>query len=256
MRKIIFLDIDGTILDTEKNIPEKAKEGIFSLKEKGHEVAIATGRGPFMFREIREELDIHSYVSYNGQIVVVDDELIHQYKFPLETIEKIINISKEHNHPIVYMAKDQMIGNVQYDERVAEAIGSLKMDHPQYDEHFYKKEPISQILLFCEEGEEKLYQERFPMLNFIRWHRYSVDITPKGGSKASGIEKMLQYLNVPKENSYAFGDGLNDLEMLEAVGFSVAMGNGHPKAKKVADYVTKHVDEDGLYYAFKDLKLL
>ena len=70
------------------------------------------------------------------------------------------------------------------------------------------------------------------MLNFIRWHRYSVDITPKGGSKASGIEKMLQYLNVPKENSYAFGDGLNDLEMLEAVGFSVRHGERSSESKE------------------------
>ena len=66
-KHIIFFDIDGTLLDEDKIMPNSTKEAIFALKEQGHEVAIATGRAPFMFVDIREELNIDTYISYNGQ---------------------------------------------------------------------------------------------------------------------------------------------------------------------------------------------
>lgn len=69
-KKIIFFDIDGTLLDHEKKVPATTKESIQELKEAGHIVAIATGRAPYHFEELREELGIHSYVCLNGQYVV------------------------------------------------------------------------------------------------------------------------------------------------------------------------------------------
>lgn len=70
-KKIIFFDIDGTLLDDDKKMPLTAEKAVFALKELGHEVAIATGRAPFMFKDIREQLEIDSYVSFNGQYVVL-----------------------------------------------------------------------------------------------------------------------------------------------------------------------------------------
>lgn len=256
MKKIVFLDIDGTILNTKKEIPEKTKRGIFTLKEKGYRVAIATGRGPFMFREIREELGIDSFISYNGQIVVAGGKTIHSNPFSETEIKELIAASKEKDHPLVFMSMEKMVANVEYDKRIEEAIGSLKFPHPDYDAEYYRKAPIYQILLFCEEGEERYIHERFKNFQVLRWHRYAVDIIPKESSKAKGIEIALDYFQIPVENAYAFGDGINDLEMLAAVGTSVAMGNGHPETKKVADFITKHVDDDGLYHAFKHLQLL
>ena len=91
---------------------------------------------------------------------------------------------------------------------------------------------IYQSLLFCEIDEEKQYFKNYPKFDFIRWHPYSVDILPKGGSKAEGIKKMIDRLGFELKDVYAFGDGLNDLEMLKAVGTGVAMGNGVPEAKR------------------------
>lgn len=256
MKKIIFLDIDGTLLNTKKEIPEKARQGVFALQERGYQVAIATGRGPFMFREIREELGIDSYVSFNGQLVVFRDETIYANPFSEQQLEALITASKEKNHPLVFMNDERMMANVRHDTKVKEAIGSLKFPHPEYDPEFYRKAPIYQILLFCEEGEEQYIHEQFPDMQVLRWHPYAVDIIPKESSKAKGIEIALDYFQISIENAYAFGDGINDLEMLKAVGTGVAMGNSHPEVKLVADYTTKHVDEDGLYYAFQQLKLL
>ena len=80
-QSIIFFDIDGTLLDTDKNLPESAKRAVARLKEDGHIVAIATGRAPFMYEELRKELGIDTFVSCNGQYVVLEGEVI--YRNPL-----------------------------------------------------------------------------------------------------------------------------------------------------------------------------
>ena len=75
-KKLFFFDIDGTLLDSEKKLPESTIKAVKSLKNDGHHVAIATGRAPYMFDDILAELDIHTYVSMNGQFTVVNDEVI------------------------------------------------------------------------------------------------------------------------------------------------------------------------------------
>ena len=108
-----------------------------------------------------------------------------------------------------------------------------------------------QTLLFCPEGEEKQYEEAFDEFDFVRWHPVSVDVVPKGGSKAKGIAKLVEKLGFPAERQFAFGDGPNDLDMLSTIYNSVAMGNGVEEVKKVSKYVTKSVDEDGILHGLK-----
>ncbi len=92
---------------------------------------------------------------------------------------------------------------------------------------------------FCEVNEEEKFINHYPDFHFIRWHAYSMDIIPNGGSKAKGIEKYIEKLGFNRDQVYAFGDGLNDLEMIEAVGTGIVMGNGHEDLKKLANHVTK-----------------
>jgi Cof subfamily protein (haloacid dehalogenase superfamily) len=132
----------------------------------------------------------------------------------------------------------------------------LKFPHPAHEEHFYLNEKIYQALVFCSLEEEALYKKEFPNLKFVRWHRVSADILPKGASKSEAIVFLVKKFNLKIEDTIAFGDGINDIEMIEAVGFGVAMGNGHVEAIKRAKHVTKHVDEDGLFEAMDYLKLI
>ena len=76
-QSVIFFDIDGTLLDHDKKLPPSTKQAVFKLKELGHIVAIATGRAPFMYEDLREELGIDTFVSYNGQYVVLNGEVLH-----------------------------------------------------------------------------------------------------------------------------------------------------------------------------------
>lgn len=254
MKKIVFFDIDGTLLDHEKAIPSTTKKAITKLKENGIYVAIATGRAPFMFESIREELGIESYVSYNGQYVVFEKEVIYENPLNQIELERLLAHSSEKKHPLVFMNEKTMKATVNHHRYIDLAIGSLNFALPDYDASFYKNKKIYQTLLFCENEEE--YIKNYPLFHFIRWHEYSVDVLPKGGSKAEGIKKMIERLGFDLADVYAFGDGLNDLEMLKAAGTSVAMGNGVPEAKELADYITTDVADDGIWNGLKELQLI
>lgn len=254
---IVFFDIDGTLLNEKKQLPKSTKEAVFKLKEKGHNVAIATGRAPFMFKSLRKELEINTYVSYNGQYVVLNGELLFTNPLNPSAVERITELAFQNNHPVVYMDHNDMKANVMEHSFIRESIMTLKIDrYPTLDADYYKGRELYQMLLFCVEGEEKQYEEAFPEFDFIRWHPLAVDVLPKGGSKAIGIRKITEKLGFPEERQYAFGDGPNDIEMLSQIYNSVAMGNAEEETKSVAKYVTKSVENDGIEYGLKMVGLL
>lgn len=253
--KVIFFDIDGTILDHDKEIPLSTKETINKLKEKGHHVAIATGRAPFMFEDLRKELDIHSFVSFNGQYVVFENEVIYENPLKRETLKQLLNFADKEGHPLVFMSDENMMSTSGEHPFIEQSMGSLKFTQPQKNRDYYLERNIYQTLLFCEKSEEDRYSH-YSDIKLIRWHDVSTDILPVNGSKAEGIKQLAKRLNISKENIYAFGDGLNDLEMIEYVGTGVAMGNAVESLKEVADLITKPVDEDGIKFGIEKLGLL
>lgn len=256
-KSVIFFDIDGTLLTHDKELPATAKEAIFTLKRLGHEVAIATGRAPFMFEKLRKELEINTFVSYNGQYVVLNGEVLYTNPLKISPLLGLTEAALANNHPVVFMDHEDMKANVPEHDFIKESIDTLKIDKfPTHDPLYYKGRDLYQTLLFCPEGEEKQYEAAYPDFDFVRWHPVSVDILPKGGSKAKGIEKIVEKLGYPKERQYAFGDGLNDIQMLSTIENSVAMGNGEEEAKAVAKYVTKSVEEDGILYGLQMVGLL
>lgn len=256
MNKIVFFDIDGTLLDHEKKLPKSTKEAIDQLKKNGVFVAIATGRAPFMFKDLREELEIDSYISFNGQYVVFENKVI--YKNPLNSIEikNLTNYSANYKHPMVYLNESTMTSNEANHPSIIDSISSLKLQLPTCDPDFFIDREIYQALLFCEENDECLYLDKFRSFDFIRWHEMSMDVLPSGGSKAEGIKKLIEKLGFNLADVYAFGDGLNDIEMLEAVGTGVAMGNASEKVKLHANYITSDVTEEGIYKGLKHFNLI
>lgn len=253
--KVIFFDIDGTILDHDKEIPLSTRDTIRSLKEHGHHVAIATGRAPFMFEDLRKELDIQSFISFNGQYVVFENEVIYENPLNKNTLANLLDFAEKENHPLVFMSEENMMATTGLHPLIEQSMGSLKFTHPEQNRNYYLEKNIYQTLLFCEKGQDKGYQ-RYEDIKLIRWHDVSTDILPVNGSKAEGIKHLAKRLNIAKENIYAFGDGLNDLEMIEYVGTGVVMGNAVDSLKELADFITKPVDENGIQYAVEKLGLL
>lgn len=111
-------------------------------------------------------------------------------------------------------------------------------------------------LLYCDHKYEQLYKNSFPEFSFVKWHEYAYDILPQGASKAVGILKLLETLGINNTNCFAFGDGLNDLEMLATVGTGIAMGNAVPEAKAAADIITTSSSDNGISNGLKMVGLL
>lgn len=256
MSKILFFDVDGTLYNSEKKLPASAKEALLEARHRGYELAIATGRAPFMIEPLLEELAIDTYVTFNGQYVVYKGEVVYTSGIEKEELTKIIAFGEARNEPVVFLDDKRMIASIGDHNMVAESLNALKYPYPVLDSSYYMHNAVYQTLIFMEEKDEPLYCDAFPNVQFVRWHRYSCDILPKGGSKALGIEKVLERMGVTFQEATAFGDGINDIEMLQAVGTSVAMGNGHERVKEVAHHIADHVDQDGLAKIMRKLAII
>ncbi|RSL30428.1 Cof-type HAD-IIB family hydrolase [Salibacterium salarium] len=253
---IVFFDIDGTLYTEEMIIPLSAKKAIQALQDKGVYVAIATGRAPFMFETLRQELGIKTFVSFNGSYVVADGELID--KKPLE-VEKVAQLHKEageSEHPMVFLDHEQAAADVENHDHIVKGMGDLKMAYPPLDKDYYKNSEIYQALLFCGTEAEKRYQTSYDTFRFVRWHQLAVDVLPSGGSKAEGLRAVANHLGYTMEETAAFGDALNDMEMLKEAGIGIAMGNALEAVKQNADIVTAPVYEDGVKQGLERIGLL
>ncbi|PAE16641.1 hydrolase Cof [Virgibacillus sp. 7505] len=255
-KRIVFLDIDGTILNTKGEIPQATKEAVQALKENGHYVAIATGRAPFMFEEIRKELGINSFVSYNGQYVVFEDEVIYRNPIKREHLLHLYDEASGKEHAMVFMGDTIMKASETDNEFVRDSLASLGFTYPEIDKDYFHHEPIYQALLFCEADDQEEYSSHHNHVRFIRWHPLSCDVLPGDGSKKIGVMKLLEAAGLSVQSAYACGDGLNDLEMIEFAGTGIVMGNAVPELKELADIQTAHVDEDGLALGLKEAGLI
>lgn len=257
-KKILFFDIDGTLYNTSKQLPQATRDAIEAARANGHEVAIATGRSPYFLESVARELNVDSYVSFNGQYVVYKGELISHNPLPVDVMKHMVELAYEQDSPLVFLDDEKMSSTINTHE-VKVSMDSLFYPMPTVQPEVFSLKPIYQMLLYADTTKEKYFRAAFPELHFIRWHDYSLDVINKGVSKAYGIEQFLTHTDFEAEDVVVFGDGLNDREMLEAFatrGTSVAMGNGVAEAKAAATFVTDHVDNDGLAKAMQKIGLI
>lgn len=255
--KIVFFDIDGTLVNKEGIIPISTKESVKKLKESNIEVVISSRRGPSQLKHIADELEIDSFVSLTGSYVVYKGEIIYNQPLPASTVKKLIEYSTQHGDAIVYLGSEGVYASQIEHPHVNETfLNWLKLEYPMFLQPNSVEIPIYQFLLYCPQDKEKIYKELFTDLHFIRWHPLSSEITPRKGSKAKGIDVLLNNLNISPEEAVAFGDSLNDREMLSFVGMGIAMGNAHNEVKPFDKFTTKHIDEDGIYYGLKKIGLI
>ncbi|MFC5701330.1 Cof-type HAD-IIB family hydrolase [Cohnella faecalis] len=252
--KIAFFDIDGTLVNEEKQIPDDTVAAIRELQQSGVTAVIATGRAPYFFRPIAEQLGIDSFVSLNGGYVVYKGEPIYRYSIPRDRMEDLVAQASKNNHSLVFEGEEAYFANTDSHPHMISSVSSLRVELPGFDPDYWQKADVYQAFLHCEVHEEHLYD--FPGLRMVRWHSSAMDVLPNDGSKARGILELLKRLNLTPEEAVAFGDGLNDKEMLSCVGLGIAMGNSHPDLLPFADYVTKSVDEGGIRSGLQHAGLL
>lgn len=250
--KIVFFDIDDTLRNSKTGfIPTSIPTVFQQLREKGILTGIATGRGIFgVVPEIRE-LKPDFFVTLNG--AYIEDKkgnVIDSNKISKDKVETYIAWTKEVgiDYGLVGSHTAKLSTRT---ELISQAIDPIYPDL-DVDPDFYEKEDIYQMWTFEERGDDLILPDTLAStLRMVRWHEHSSDVVPISGSKAAGVAKVVEHLGLKPENVMVFGDGLNDLELFDYAGISIAMGNSHEKIKEKADYITKTLEEDGIFDALE-----
>ncbi|MCY0900885.1 MAG: Cof-type HAD-IIB family hydrolase [Firmicutes bacterium] len=255
--KIVFFDVDGTLLNTKKELPASTIEAIRTLRKGGVIGAIASARTPFNIHMWLDALHIDTYIVYNGGLIVHDGRVLHQETIDEASAASLVKRVRTNGHSIMPEGARHFSLVSHEPERIIETYAKA-WDHDKRVAYEDLHEPISQMDLFCTDDEIAPYGTAFPNLTFYPWmsRPNAFNVIPKGVSKAYGIELILAKLGIAKADSVAFGDGPNDLEMLAYVGLGVAMGNAVDELKAQSGYVTSHVDEDGIANGLRHLGLI
>ncbi|WP_213504121.1 Cof-type HAD-IIB family hydrolase [Paenibacillus faecis] len=252
MFKVVFFDVDGTLLsEIDRSIPQSTKEAINQLINKGITVVVATGR-PYSLCEEFVSMGINTIISANGALIKSGSNVIYKSTLSTESIRDISAFAELNGHGVSYFTEAfAMNGIGSDDQRVMEALKET-LSITQYPEKVDMADEVYCMCLYADDSEAQKYIVKFPKHRFVRFHTYVMNVLEETEvSKSTAIQKVLDYLKIDKSEAIAFGDGGNDVDMLEYVGLGIAMGNGEPRLKQAADFVTRKASEGGIMYALK-----
>ncbi|KGA98926.1 HAD family hydrolase [Alkalihalobacillus alcalophilus ATCC 27647 = CGMCC 1.3604] len=254
--KIIFFDVDGTLTDhTNGHIPLSTKKAIATLVEKGMKVVAATGRPLSMCHELRE-LGIETFITANGGYVKHQLEVIYKSPLQAKTLLEVCKFAALHNQGLSFFTEEFTMNGVQNEEIAAALAETLSVtQYPSVKEEIYRQE-VFLMCLYANEEMVKKFKKQFPHLTFSRWHPFITNVLQVDVSKSIAIKEVLTYFGLDKSEAIAFGDGGNDLDMLELVGLGIAMGNANESLKKAADFVTKKSSEGGIEFALRKFGII
>ena len=254
--KIAFFDIDGTILRFGKpDMTEKVKEALNMLQKNGVLICLATGR-PLVAIPKFEGVNFDLTIAFNGSVCMAEDKVITNLVIPYEEVMTIINNATRMGRAVAIATKTKIVANGA-DEALREyfELASLKATPSlEFDEAV--KEEVYQMMMGCKRSEWDEVLKGTKKAKIAAWWDSAVDIIPDGSGKGNAITKVVEYFGFSLDETIAFGDGGNDVDMLQAAGIGVAMGNASDSVKAVADEVCGGVDEDGIYYYLKEKGLI
>jgi Cof subfamily protein (haloacid dehalogenase superfamily) len=255
-KDLFFFDFDNTIFDhASNNIPANTVKALNKLKEK-HRVVIATGRPYFLIEEYMREFDIHDCICFNGNHVVAGDKVLYKEVFDEKTMSELIQYADDCRTGLLLEGLHEMRSTKENDAYMLEYLNKLNLEYPPTDHDYYLTHDVYQMGIFLDEKYEDELFEKFPNLHFVRHNQFGMDVVMSLELKEKGTKILMDYYGVKLEDTYAFGDGNNDLGLFLNVGTSVAMGNSPETLKDVATFVTEHVSDDGLYNALVRLGVL
>ena len=276
-RKAVFLDVDGTFVNDRGVVPPSAREAVVAARANGHKVVLCTGRSmPELWDEILEPgfdgvvASAGGYVEYEGKV------LLHR-SIPVEEVRHVVEFFDRHGVQYFLESNSGLYGSRRAKERLRELIfGGVKDEDILaelekglggfIDSIIVAPDPvradinkvsfldshltIEQIRAEFEGGLHVIHAT-VPMFG-----PNSGEMSIPGIHKATGIELLIEHAGIARVDTIAYGDGVNDLEMLQFVETGVAMGNAHLAVLDAADLVTDDADHDGILLSFKGLGLV
>lgn len=251
MIKLIATDMDGTLLNSNHEIPNNFKETISSLKEKDIMFAISTGRNyldiSYKFDDYKDEL---LFICENGTGIYYKDECVYSKFLEKDTIKKLVELGRnvENAYPMLCGTK----GLYLEDEKVLEKLNELfPMNLPviNVDSLLDVDDGIFKVNMFdLTDAETNSYpifkNENIEDVTLTPSGRYWLDMSSFGTNKGIAIKKVQDMFDIDYKETMVFGDHLNDIEMMKSAYYSYAMKNGHDDVKEVANFETKYTNEE------------
>ena len=277
-RKIIFLDIDGTISSPKNGISKKVKEAIQSARANGHYVFVCTGRNKTGVSELKD-IEFDGYICSAGGYVEVNNQVIYESHLSDEDIKEVRdvlnNLDVYYNMEATHVTFSDIRLNRMF------ALGSLgghasnseldRLVQQQKDiynihtleEYEFNPLPIHKVCFVALNKESlDVIKEKLSYKYHIIIHElFSVDMMNgefiiKGTNKGNAVRQVVEHYNMSIEDTIAFGDSMNDYEMIKAVNYGVVMDNGSSKLKEYASAICESVNDDGVYHELKRLKII
>ncbi len=256
MIKTAFFDIDGTLVSfLTHQVSEGTVRAFDRLHRQGIRTFISTGRPECLIPPMPVTFD--GYVTMNGGYCFMGDRVLYKNPIPQAEADRWLRYVMDNNLCTMIFTEHEMFVNT-YDDPVANALcDKIKFQMPPLLplEEMYGREAY-QFIGVMDASRDAEVENSLPHCRLPRWHSLFTDIINVDNSKAVGIESILRHLGVGREECICFGDGANDIEMLEYCGIGVAMGNAPEEVRSHADYVTTSVDDEGIEQALLALNII
>lgn len=279
MSKIIFLDVDGTIVDYDNHIPDSAREAIRKARENGHLVYVCTGRSKAEMPDEIWNIGFDGMIGGNGSYVEHKGQILLHQLIPHETAKRVVDwlearglefylesnnglfASRNFREVARPTLRTYALGKGASEDQVLHMEAEDALHGLIYDGNLYRDD-LNKISFILHSYQDHLdSKEAFPELKAGTWGGRGEevlfgDLGVKDINKAYAVDLILDHLDADRTDTIAVGDAKVDIPMLEACQIGVAMGNGGPEILAVADLITDDVGQDGLYKAFEKLNLL
>lgn len=268
MVKAAYFDVDGTLVNFSQHIlSDTDRASLDALRAKGIKIFLATGRHITAIDKIQYPVDgvvsnngALSYLAKNGPAPVQDFdafEVVGANPFPADVAQGVGQILHDCHLASMFSTSYATLIN-RYDAEIEQSLDILKFPKlkvvPTLE---IIKEPIYEFTIFVTPEEEAPYFGRYlDRMAPARWCKQFTDFNVLGVTKALGIDQTIAKLGIKLEETISFGDGGNDIPMLEHAAIGVAMDNSLPEVKAAADFITKDVEENGVTYALKTLGII
>lgn len=259
-RKAVFFDIDGTLWDFQEYIPESTVQAIRGLRKNGHLAFLNSGRSrAFIFHPALLGIGFDGIVSGCGCRLELGEKVLYSHSLPADLAVKTVETFYRHGfkpilegHTYLYLEPEDFAGD-RYGQKLQTQMGEYLLP---IKKHWGSWDVCKFSCITTPEQQAAVEKELSPSFYAMVHNERIAEYAPLGHTKGTGITRLCSLLGISQEDTIAFGDSMNDLEMIKTAGVGVAMGNGREEIKRLADLVTAPLTEDGIYKACEELHLL